>query len=58
MQTVSSIISFLLALVLYPEVGKRGQEELYHVIGRNQLPTFENRPSLPYINGIVKETLR
>jgi len=56
--TVSSVLSFLLALVLYPEVRIRGQEELDRVIGRDRLPTFEDRRSLPYINGIVKETLR
>ncbi|KIM73756.1 hypothetical protein PILCRDRAFT_828807, partial [Piloderma croceum F 1598] len=56
--TVSAILSFILALVLYPEVQTRGQEELDRVVGRDRLPTFDDRPFLPYIEGIVKETLR
>ena len=55
---VSAIVSFLLALVLYPNVQTRRQEELNHVIGTGWLPTFDDRPTLPYIEGIVKETLR
>jgi cytochrome P450 len=55
-QTVATISSFLLALALYPEVQIHAQEELDHLIGR--LPTFDDRPTLPYIEGIVKETLR
>jgi hypothetical protein len=51
-------MSFILALVLYPEVQTRGQEELDRVIGRDRLPTFDDRPALPYIEGIVKESLR
>jgi cytochrome P450 len=57
-QTVSAIVSFLLALVLYPDVQTRAQEELDRVIGTDRLPTFDDRPTLPYIEGIVKETLR
>ncbi|KIM77529.1 hypothetical protein PILCRDRAFT_825308 [Piloderma croceum F 1598] len=56
--TVSAISSFLLALVLYPEVQTRGQEELDRVVGRDRLPNFDDRSILPYIEGIVKETLR
>jgi cytochrome P450 len=56
--TVSSILSFLLALVLYPEVRIRGQEELDRVVGRDRLPTIDDRPALPYIEGIFKETVR
>jgi len=51
-------MSFILALVLYPEVQIRGQEELDRVIGNDRLPTFDDRPFLPYIEGIIKETLR
>ncbi|KIM79114.1 hypothetical protein PILCRDRAFT_74603, partial [Piloderma croceum F 1598] len=56
--TVSAIVSFILALVLHPEMRTRGQEELDRVVGRDRLPTFDDRPALPYIEGIVKETLR
>ncbi|KAH9976333.1 CyP450 monooxygenase [Lactifluus volemus] len=56
--TVSSITSLFLALVLYPDVQKRAQAELDSVLARDRLPTFEDRPRLPYINALCKELLR
>ncbi|GJJ08744.1 hypothetical protein Clacol_002963 [Clathrus columnatus] len=56
--TSSSLNSFILAMVLYPEVQKKAQEELDGVVGASRLPLFEDRPKLPYINAIVKEVLR
>ena len=43
---------------LYPEVQRKAQEELDSVIGSERLPTFADRERLPYIDAIVKETLR
>lgn len=45
-------------MVQHPEVVKRAQSELDQVIGRGQLPTLEDRPSLPYIECVVKEVWR
>ena len=45
-------------MVMYPEVQKRAQAELDAVVGPNRLPTFQDRPSLPYIEAIMKESLR
>ena len=45
-------------MVLHPDVQDKAQKELDAVIGRKRLPTFEDRPSLPYINAIVKELVR
>ncbi|KAE8353225.1 cytochrome P450 [Aspergillus coremiiformis] len=55
--TVYTIDCFFLAMALYPEVQKKAQEEIDHVIG-NRLPTFADRDNLPYINAMVKELLR
>jgi len=46
-----------MAMVLHPEVQKKAQGELDKVIG-NRLPEFNDRPNLPYINAMVKESLR
>ena len=43
---------------LYPEVQKKAQAEIDAVVGPNRLPDFHDRPSLPYINAVVKETSR
>ena len=45
-------------MALYPEVQKKAQAEIDIVIGPNRLPDFGDRPSLPYINAVVKEALR
>ncbi|KAM0293698.1 hypothetical protein HYE67_007906 [Fusarium culmorum] len=56
--TVSTIQSFILAMMVYPEVLKKAQAEIDNVIGPDRLPGFEDRENLPYINGMVKESLR
>ncbi|KAI5117356.1 hypothetical protein M0805_002466 [Coniferiporia weirii] len=56
--TVSATLTVILALVLNPEAMRRGQEELDRVIGKDNLPTFEDRPNLPYVNAICLEALR
>jgi hypothetical protein len=50
--------ALFLAMVLYPEVQKKAQVEIDAVMGTNRLPDFDDRPSLPYINAIVKELMR
>jgi len=56
--TTSTVQTLFLAMVLYPEVQKKAQAEIDAVVGPHRLPDFEDRPSLPYINAIVKELLR
>ncbi len=57
-ETASSMISLFLALVLFPQVQSRAQAELDLVIGRDRLPTFNDRPRLPYIEALCKELMR
>ena len=45
-------------MALYPEVQKKGQAEIDSVVGPHRLPDFGDRPSLPYISAIVKESMR
>ena len=45
-------------MALYPEVQKKAQAEIDAVVGPNRLPDFEDRPFLPYINAVVKESMR
>ena len=49
---------FLVAMMIYPDVQKRGQAELDSVIGRERLPTFDDRPRLPFVDAVYKEVLR
>ena len=45
-------------MALYPDVQKKAQAEIDAVVGSNRLPDFHDRPSLPYINAVVKESSR
>jgi hypothetical protein len=57
-QSISATQSFLYAMILYPECQKRAQAELDAVIGHTRHPTTADRPKLPYLEAIWKETLR
>lgn len=45
-------------MTLYPEAQRKAQDEIDRVIGLNRLPSFEDRPSLLYVEALVKEVLR
>ncbi|KAH7915421.1 cytochrome P450 [Hygrophoropsis aurantiaca] len=56
--TASTMGVFVLAMVLYPEVQERAWLSIQSVIGTARLPNFNDRASLPYIDAILRETLR
>ena len=56
--SATSAVSFLLAMVMNPEVQRRGQEEIDRVVGSDRLPKPSDRPNLPYIENIMKESYR
>ncbi len=56
--TAMALEVFILACLSYPDFQKKAQKELDEVVGTNTLPSFEPRPRLPYIDAVVKETLR
>ena len=49
---------FIVATLVRPEIQTMAQEELDSVTGRERLPTFEDRPRLPFVDAICKEVLR
>ncbi|XP_033308798.1 probable cytochrome P450 303a1 [Bombus bifarius] len=58
-ETTSKGLCFcFLYLVLFPKVQKKAHEEIDRVIGRNRLPTLEDRTRMTYMNAIVLESLR
>ncbi|KAF8840535.1 cytochrome P450 [Paxillus ammoniavirescens] len=58
-ETTSSLLMvFILAMVLNPCIAKRAQEEIDSVVGKDRLPDFDDRSLLPYVEAIMRETMR
>ncbi|KAI2634605.1 cytochrome protein [Xylaria nigripes] len=55
---VSLLSAFFLAMIKYPEVQRKAQEEIDQVIGTGRLPTFNDRRDLPYVEALVTEAWR
>ncbi|KAF9223708.1 cytochrome P450 [Gyrodon lividus] len=56
--TYSTLFVFILAMVLNPSVQEKAQAELDAVVGTDRLPDFGDRESLPYIEAVMRETMR
>ncbi|KAJ3557508.1 hypothetical protein NP233_g11723 [Leucocoprinus birnbaumii] len=56
--TFVPIMTFILAMVLHPEVQLKAQKEVDSVVGAGRLPSFSDIPNLKYISAIVKEVFR
>ncbi|KAG1896663.1 cytochrome P450, partial [Suillus fuscotomentosus] len=52
------LMVFVLAMVLCLDVKKRAQSKIDSVVGKDRLPTFEDRASLPYLDAVLRETFR
>lgn len=55
---MTAVKTFIAILLLHPDVQAKAQAEIDAVIGPNRLPDFEDKLKLPYLNAVVKETLR
>ncbi|KAL7654613.1 hypothetical protein ACMYSQ_006619 [Aspergillus niger] len=56
--TVSALRTFILSMALNPVIQGKAQAELDTVLGPHTLPKLSDRDKLPYVNAIVKESLR
>ncbi|GJE97075.1 cytochrome P450 [Phanerochaete sordida] len=53
-----TIVIFLACMLMNPEVQRKGQEEIDKITEGGRLPDFTDRDALPYVDCIVKETMR
>ncbi|KAI4526012.1 cytochrome P450 [Schizophyllum commune Loenen D] len=57
-QTWATLTVFVLNMILNPDVQRKAQEEIDRVVGRDRLPSFSDRASMPYLDYVLLETLR
>ena len=51
-------MTFFLMMVAHQDVQEKAQAEIDTVVGKDRLPTMDDRPSLPYLDAIFREILR
>ncbi|KAK1224821.1 hypothetical protein PQX77_012232 [Marasmius sp. AFHP31] len=56
--TLTGLLSFFLAMTLYPEYQRKAQAEIDRVVGDGRLPDFRDRESLVYVEAILREVQR
>ena len=56
--TLNTLLAFIKAMVLYPEVRRKAQAEIDEAVGNSRLPTWQDYGRLHYTRCIMKETLR
>ncbi|KAK6627540.1 hypothetical protein RUM44_010018 [Polyplax serrata] len=58
-ETTSKSLGFgFMYLLRHPEVQKKAQEEIDAVIGRDRLPTLDDKPKMPYMEALTLESVR
>jgi len=45
-------------MAINPDIQEKAQREIDRVVGRNRLPDFSDRSSMPYVEAIYREVLR
>ncbi|KIK57868.1 hypothetical protein GYMLUDRAFT_228437 [Collybiopsis luxurians FD-317 M1] len=57
-QNTVSLLTFFLCATRHREAFRRSQEEIDRVVGKDRLPTFEDRPNLPFTEAVQNEVWR
>ncbi|KIJ61263.1 hypothetical protein HYDPIDRAFT_138140 [Hydnomerulius pinastri MD-312] len=57
-QSAATLSTFLMAMTLYPDAQQRAQAEIDSLLAENILPDCSHRASLPYMEAVLRETLR
>ena len=56
--SASTLVTFVLASVMFPETVEKAQKEIDSVVGDDHSPNFEDLLRLPYVEAFVKEVFR
>ncbi|KAJ2905584.1 cytochrome P450 oxidoreductase [Zalerion maritima] len=56
--TSSTLYGFILAILIWPEVQRKAQDEIDRVVGPDRLPVIDDYAKMPYLRQCIKESLR
>lgn len=56
--TTSTMLSFILACIAFPDAIKPGRDEIDKVVGSERVPDWNDENDLPYCRAMIKEVLR
>ncbi|KAF5376005.1 hypothetical protein D9757_008813 [Collybiopsis confluens] len=56
--TATTVVTMILALVLYPDILKKGQAAVDAVVGSDRLPNSGDEGNIPYVDALLMEALR
>ncbi|THV02577.1 cytochrome P450 [Dendrothele bispora CBS 962.96] len=56
--TSATLCGFMVAMVMFPDVLRKAQEEVDRVVGRGRVPSFEDSKKMPFVRAMVREALR
>ncbi|KAF8549589.1 cytochrome P450 [Imleria badia] len=56
--STAALMTFFLMMVVHQEVQQKVQAEIDSVVGKDRLPTMDDRPSLPFLDAVLREMLR
>jgi len=56
--TASTLQTFLLVMMLHPDVQSRARAEIDQAVRHDSMPCLDDRASLPYLDAILREVLR
>ncbi|KAF9556695.1 cytochrome P450 [Agrocybe pediades] len=54
----ATILSFILTMVVHPQIQRKAYEEIICVVGADRLPTASDCKSFPYLTAVMKEVHR
>lgn len=56
---MAAVRNFVISMIMHPRVQKKLQQEVDAFIAReNRIPTCSDRPSMPYMEAVLKECFR
>ncbi|KAK7461271.1 hypothetical protein VKT23_008447 [Stygiomarasmius scandens] len=56
--TYSTVLVFMMAMALHPEIQSKAQAEIDRVVGTSRMPTVNNKENLKYVDAVIKEVMR